>query len=153
MYYLCLVAILFIIIVICALLNENFENALNKNNIVGTNLEVCCNDPGKVTGFYRDGICSTGPTDEGKHVVCAIMDDDFLQYTKSQGNDLITPHPPSFPGLVAGDKWCVCILRWIQAYKAGKAPKLIPKSTNEIALKYISKDILLNYSYEIKLKN
>jgi uncharacterized protein (DUF2237 family) len=88
------------------------------------------------------------PTDEGKHIVCAIMDDDFLQYTKSQGNDLITPYPPSFPGLVAGDKWCVCILRWIQAYKAGKAPKLIPESTNEIALKYISKDILLKYTYK-----
>ena len=135
-----------VLIVTYRLYNENFESSLNKNNILGSNLQVCCNDPGKVTGYYRDGICSTGPTDEGTHVVCAIMDDEFLQYTKSQGNDLITPHPPSFPGLVAGDKWCVCILRWIQAYNAGKAPKLIPESTNEIASTYISKDILLQYS-------
>ena len=147
MNYLYIISILFIIIIVVyGLYNEKYENSINKNNIVGTNLQVCCNDPGKVTGFYRDGVCSTGPTDEGKHVVCAIIDDDFLQYTKSQGNDLITPYPPSFPGLVAGDKWCVCILRWIEAYKAGKAPKLIPESTNEIALKYISKDILLNYT-------
>jgi len=147
MIYLYLVLILFIIVVIYGIYNENFENALNKNNILGNSLEVCCNEPGKVTGYYRDGICSTGPTDVGTHVVCAIMDDDFLQYTKSQGNDLITPNPPSFPGLVAGDKWCVCILRWIQAYNAGKAPKLIANSTNEIALKYISKEILLTNSY------
>jgi uncharacterized protein (DUF2237 family) len=126
-------------------INENMQGDNSKTNILGTALVPCC-ATGKVTGFYRDGICSTGSTDVGTHVVCAIMDDDFLQFTKSQGNDLITPHPPSFPGLVAGDKWCVCITRWIQAYKAGKAPKLIPKSTNEIALKYISKDILLNYS-------
>ena len=145
MNYLYILSILFIIIIVVyGLYNEMYENSVN--NIIGTKLQVCCNDPGKVTGFYRDGVCSTGPTDEGTHVVCAIMDDDFLQYTKSQGNDLITPHPPSFPGLIAGDKWCVCILRWIQAYKAGKAPKLILESTNEIALKYISKDILLKYT-------
>jgi hypothetical protein len=146
MKYIFFISSLFFIIVIYSLYNENFENSLNTNNILGTNLQVCCDVPGKVTGYYRDGICSTGPTDEGTHVVCAIMDDNFLQYTKSQGNDLITPHLPSFPGLVAGDKWCVCILRWIQAYNAGKAPKLIPESTNEIASKYISKNILLNHS-------
>ena len=147
MIYLYLVIVLFIIVVLYGIYNENFENTLNKNNILGNNLEVCCNEPGKVTGYYRNGMCSTGPTDVGTHVVCAIMDDEFLQYTKSQGNDLITPNLPSFPGLVAGDKWCVCILRWIQAYNAGKAPKLIANSTNEIALKYISKEILLNNSY------
>ena len=145
-YILYIFVLLIILIVTYRLYSENFESSLNKNNILGTNLQVCCNDPGKVTGYYRDGICSTGSTDKGTHVVCAIMDDDFLQYTKSQGNDLITPHPPSFPGLVAGDKWCVCILRWIQAYNAGKAPKLIAESTNEIASTYISKDILLKYA-------
>jgi hypothetical protein len=146
MNYILFVLVVLILIVIYSFYSENYDNSLNKNNILGTNLEICCNDPGKVTGYYRDGICSTGSTDQGTHVVCAIMDDDFLQYTSSQGNDLITPHPPSFPGLVAGDKWCVCILRWIQAYNAGKAPKLIPESTNEFASTYISKDILLEYS-------
>ena len=122
---------------------ETMQNSAT--NILGTPLIPCC-PTGKVTGFYRDGNCVTGPTDTGTHVVCAVMDDDFLQYTKSQGNDLITPNLPSFPGLVAGDKWCICILRWLEAYNAGKAPKIIPESTNEAALKYTSKDILLQYA-------
>ena len=105
----------------------------------------CC-ATGKVTGYYRDGNCSTGDSDTGTHVVCAIVDDNFLQFTKSKGNDLITPQLPSFQGLVAGDKWCLCILRWLEAYKAGKAPKIIPESTNEAAFKYTTKDILLKYS-------
>jgi uncharacterized protein (DUF2237 family) len=105
----------------------------------------CC-ATGKVTGFYRDGNCSTGDSDTGTHVVCAVMDDNFLQFTKTKGNDLITPRLPSFPGLVAGDKWCVCVSRWLEAYKAGKAPKIIPESTNEVALKYTTKDILLKYT-------
>ena len=86
-------------------------------NILGTALVPCC-PTGKVTGFYRDGNCVTGPTDKGTHVVCGIMDDDFLEFTNSKGNDLITPigtKPGSFPGLVAGDKWCLCILRWLEA--------------------------------------
>ena len=107
---------------------------------------VPCCATGKVTGYYRDGNCSTGDSDTGTHVVCAIMDDNFLQFTKSKGNDLITPQLPSFPGLVKGDKWCVCILRWLEAYKAGKAPKIIPESTNEAALKYTTKEILLKYA-------
>jgi len=115
-------------------------------NIQGLPLVPCC-PTGKVTGFYRDGNCVTGPADTGTHVVCAVMDDEFLQFTKSQGNDLITPIPGMFPGLVSGDKWCVCILRWLQAYKAGKAPKIIPESTNSAALKYTTKDILMNYAY------
>lgn len=113
-------------------------------NILGTPLIPCC-PTGKVTGYYRDGNCVTGPTDTGKHIVCAIVDDEFLQFTKSQGNDLITPTPGSFPGLVSGDKWCLCILRWLEAYNAGKAPKIIPESTNSIALKYTTLDILKKY--------
>jgi uncharacterized protein (DUF2237 family) len=116
-------------------------------NILGTPLIPCC-PIGKVTGYYRDGNCVTGPTDTGKHIVCAIVDDEFLQFTKSKGNDLITPfgtNPGSFPGLVAGDKWCLCILRWLEAYKAGKAPKIIPESTNSIALKYTTLDVLKKY--------
>jgi len=98
-----------------------------------------------VCAFALHGNCVTGPTDTGKHIVCAIVDDEFLQFTKSKGNDLITPIPGRFPGLVAGDKWCLCILRWLEAYKAGKAPKIIAESTNNIALKYTTFDILKKY--------
>lgn len=122
---------------------ETFINT--PKNLVGTELKPCSVTPGKITGFYRDGMCSTGPTDYGTHIVCAIMDDNFLKFTLSKGNDLITPRPPSFPGLVKGDKWCVCIIRWIEAYKAGYAPKIIPECTNEIASKYISKEILMEF--------
>jgi uncharacterized protein (DUF2237 family) len=114
-------------------------------NILGTDLVPCCLTPGKVTGFYRDGMCSSGTDDVGTHVVCAVVDDEFLKFTKTKGNDLSTPSPPSFPGLVAGDKWCLCILRWLEAYKAGKAPKIIAESTNELALGYTTKDILMKY--------
>ena len=113
-------------------------------NILGTRMVSCCKKPGKVTGFFRDGNCSTGSTDVGTHVVCAVMDNTFLRFTKSKGNNLTTPSPPSFPGLVAGDKWCVCALRWLEAYENGKAPKIIPESTNIAALKYIPKDTLLS---------
>jgi len=132
--------------------NENFlvgGNTSNQNsvkNILGTKLKICCDTPNKVTGYYRDGNCVTGPTDYGTHIVCAVVDDRFLQFTKSRGNDLITSHPPSFNGLKSGDRWCLCISRWIEAYKAGKAPKIIAESTNEMALKYISKDILMRYN-------
>jgi uncharacterized protein (DUF2237 family) len=128
---------------------ENFSNSTeisNKKNILGTDLIPCSNQYDKVTGYYRDGVCLTGDNDAGTHVVCAIVDDDFLQFTQSKGNDLITPRPPSFYGLVAGDKWCLCILRWIEAYKENKAPKIIAESTNEIAGRYIDKNILLKYA-------
>jgi uncharacterized protein (DUF2237 family) len=123
---------------------EGFQNI--QKNILGTELVPCSLPPGKTTGFYRDGTCKTGPDDVGTHIVCAIVDDNFLEFTKSKGNNLISPRLPSFPGLVAGDKWCLCILRWIEAYKAGKAPKIVPESTNELALKYIGKDILMKFA-------
>jgi uncharacterized protein (DUF2237 family) len=78
------------------------------------------------------------------------MDNEFLQFTKSKENDLITPIPGMFPGLVAGDKWCVCILRWLEAYNAGKAPKIIAESTNSAALKYTTFDILQKSKYRNK---
>jgi len=114
-------------------------------NILGTKLIPCGSQENKKTGYYRNGTCSNGESDVGTHIVCAVVDNDFLQFTKSKGNDLITP-TSYFPGLVAGDKWCLCILRWIEAYKAGKAPKIVAESTNEIAQNYISKNILLHFS-------
>jgi len=120
------------------------RNKISKN-ILGTKLIPCSGKLNKKTGYYRNGICSNEKLDVGTHIICAIVDDEFLKFTKSKGNDLITP-TPYFPGLVSGDKWCLCILRWIQAYRAGKAPRIIAKSTSEIAQKYISKDILLEFS-------
>jgi uncharacterized protein (DUF2237 family) len=122
---------------------EKFE--IQHKNILGTSLAPCSTPPGKTTGYYRDGYCSTGPTDTGTHVVCAKMDNNFLAFTKSKGNDLITPQN-SFPGLVAGDKWCVCALRWKEAHDAGKAPKLFPAATSDVAAQYVEKNVLMNYA-------
>ena len=122
---------------------NNYIQKDTHKNILGTNLIPCC-DTGKITGFNRDGMCSSNAADIGTHIICAIVDNIFLEFTKSKGNDLITPSG-GFPGLVAGDKWCLCILRWIEAHKEGKAPKIIPESTNELAFKYVSKDILMKY--------
>ena len=123
--------------------NENFQT--QHKNILGTPLTPCSGAGQKITGYYRDGYCSTGPTDTGTHVVCARMDDEFLAFTKSQGNDLITPQG-SFPGLVKGDKWCLCALRWKEAHKAGKAPKIFPESTSDAVTQYISTSILNKYA-------
>lgn len=105
-------------------------------NVLGTEMEICSLNP--KTGFYRDGYCTTGPEDSGTHVVCANMTEDFLKYTKSKGNDLSTPHGNSFPGLKPGDNWCLCALRWKEAYNEGKAPPVNLKSTNKKALNYVT---------------
>ncbi|PIB31257.1 hypothetical protein BFP77_02280 [Maribacter sp. 4U21] len=113
-------------------------------NVLGTDLCSCCFDP--KTGFYRDGFCKTGAEDYGTHVVCAVITDAFLSFTKSKGNDLSTPIPQwSFPGLKAGDKWCLCIMRWLEAEKAGKAPKIVLEATHEKALEYTSIAVLKQY--------
>ena len=125
--------------------NRKNRKGLSNKNILNTRLQACSSGSEKTTGFYRDGYCSTGPTDTGTHVVCAKMDNDFLAFTKSKGNDLITPQN-SFPGLVAGDEWCVCALRWKEAYDAGKAPKIIPRATSYAATQYIGKDVLMKYA-------
>jgi uncharacterized protein (DUF2237 family) len=118
----------------------------NDKNILGTKLMPCSSSPEKPTGFFRNGYCSTDSKDHGTHVVCAIVDDSFLEFTKSKGNDLTTPRLPKFKGLVSGDKWCLCALRWLEAYNAGKAPKIVPESTNEIVTKYVPKDTLLSFN-------
>jgi len=117
-------------------------------NLLGTKLKPCSSKTGKTTEFYRTGCCTTGPDDTGTHVVCAVVTDDFLQFTKSQGNDLITPNPPFFPGLVAGDRWCLCALRWYEAYKAGHAPPLLGASTNRVATRFVPLRILLKHLVE-----
>ena len=122
---------------------NNFQ--VQHKNIIGTALSPCSTTGQKTTGYYRDGYCSTGPTDNGTHVVCARMDDNFLNFTKSKGNDLITPQN-SFPGLVAGDKWCVCALRWKEAHEMGKAPRIFSESTSDAVLKYVPKDTIIKYT-------
>ncbi len=113
-------------------------------NVLGTELVVCCTNP--ATGYFRDGLCRTASQDEGTHIVCAIMTDEFLKYTKLQGNDLSTPISQwQFPGLVAGSKWCLCVSRWLQAEKMGVAPPIVLEATSYKALKYTSIDLLKRY--------
>lgn len=113
-------------------------------NILGTELQSCCTDP--MTGFYRDGYCNTGPMDQGSHTVCAVMTDEFLEFTKLHGNDLGTPRPEyQFPGLKNGDCWCLCALRWKEAHEAGFAPLIKPEATHEKALESIDKSVLEKY--------
>lgn len=102
-------------------------------NVLGAPIQDCSHDP--ITGFTRSGCCETGPEDRGSHTVCAIMTDEFLSFSKSRGNDLSTPMPMyAFPGLVAGDQWCLCAARWLEAYGAGCAPQVALASTHEKAL-------------------
>ena len=110
-------------------------------NVLGGELQVCSTDP--LTGFYRDGCCSTGADDLGLHVVCARMTDEFLAFSKSRGNDLITPNPAfGFPGLKAGDQWCLCAARWKEAFDAGVAPPVVLEATHISALEFASLDEL-----------
>ncbi|MDP1766390.1 MAG: DUF2237 domain-containing protein, partial [Methylotenera sp.] len=95
-----------------------------ERNVLGTVLQVCSMNP--LTGFMRNGCCETGPNDAGSHTVCAQMTDEFLAFSISRGNDLSTPHPEyGFDGLKAGDRWCVCAARWLEASEAGFAPPVI----------------------------
>ena len=110
-------------------------------NVLGGELHSCCFAP--KTGFYRDGFCKTNEEDHGTHVICAIMTNEFLDFTKSRGNDLSTPLPQwNFPGLKSGDKWCLCVLRWLEAIQADKAPKIILEATHEKTLEYTSLAVL-----------
>jgi uncharacterized protein len=114
-------------------------------NVLGGTLESCSTDP--LTGFFRDGCCATGPDDFGSHTVCAVMTDAFLHYSKSRGNDLSTPHPEyGFPGLKAGDRWCLCVSRWREAYKANVAPEVFLNATHEAALNVVSLEALQSHA-------
>ena len=118
-----------------------------EKNVFGEVLEICCIQP--MTGYFRDGLCRTIAQDTGTHTVCAVMTDEFLRFSAAQGNDLITPMPYyQFPGLKAGDKWCLCVSRWVQAQKAGKAPLLILEATHEKTLDYAPLALLVKYAYK-----
>ena len=115
-------------------------------NIFGTPLEECSMHP--KTGFYRDGCCNTGPQDRGLHLVCAIMTKEFLKFSREVGNDLSTPIPAyQFPGLKPGDRWCLCALRWQEAFEAGVAPLVVLEATHEKALQVIDRADLLRHAF------
>jgi len=114
-------------------------------NVLGGDLQPCCKFP--MTGFYRDGYCNTGEEDTGMHTVCIKLTDDFLVFSKAAGNDLSTPNPEyDFPGLIAGDQWCLCALRWQQAFEAGAAPDVVLESTHESTLEVVKLDDLKKHA-------
>lgn len=118
-------------------------------NVLGEKLETCCTSP--MTGFYRDGKCSTGAGDVGVHVVCAEMTEEFLAFTQLRGNDLSTPVPAyNFPGLKPGDRWCLCASRWKEAFDAGVAPPVVLSATHAAAVEYASLNELKQNALDLK---
>lgn len=116
-----------------------------KRNVLGNPLEPCCYAP--KTGFFRDGYCRTDDLDHGRHIICSEMTAEFLQFTKNRGNDLSTPRPEyEFPGLKVGDRWCLCALRWKEAWEEGVAPPVILEACEETALKVVPLEVLEQYA-------
>ena len=114
-------------------------------NVLGGDLEVCSKDP--MTGWFRDGCCNTDRSDHGLHTVCAQVTEEFLEFARSQGNDLITPAPSfNFPGLSPGDRWCVCARTWNDAAEKGIACPVILEATHEESLQVVSLDLLKSHS-------
>lgn len=117
----------------------------SQRNVLGTALETCSMTPR--TGFYRTGCCDTGPEDVGRHTVCCEMTAEFLVFSKAAGNDLSTPWPDAgFPGLIPGDRWCLCAARWKQALQAGAAPRVVLTATNEAMLEVVTLDELMAHA-------
>ena len=122
-----------------------------QNNVFGLPLENCSNTP--TTGFYRDGCCNTGNEDIGLHTVCVIVNNEFLEFSKTMGNDLITPLPQyDFPGLKEGDRWCLCASRWKEALEHNNAPEVVLEATNEKTLEIIPLKLLLPFAYKNRAK-
>ncbi len=114
-------------------------------NVVGGQLLPCSAEP--LTGFYRNGCCSTGTEDAGSHTVCVILTDEFLEFSKAAGNDLSTPMPDwGFDGLAAGDRWCLCAGRWLEAHAAGHAPEVVLGATHVRALDVIPIELLTSHA-------
>ena len=119
-----------------------------EKNVFGQELQICCVSP--MTGYFRDGNCRTISEDTGTHTVCAIMTEEFLNFSASRGNNLITPIPLyKFPGLKPGDKWCLCANRWLEAYEAKSAPLILAKATHKRALEIISMEQIKEYAIDI----
>ena len=123
-------------------MNDNDEK-----NVRGTDLQPCSQDP--LTGFYRNGYCQTGPEDRGAHVVCAQVTQEFLEYSRQQGNDLMSARPESgFNGLKPGDKWCLCASRWLEALEEGIAPPIDLEATHESLRTHIDREVLEKYALD-----
>lgn len=121
------------------------DETVRQSNVLGGRLQLCCSEP--ITGFYRNGYCQTGPGDHGQHTVCAIMTEEFLDFSASMGNDLSTPVPQwHFPGLRPGDGWCLCVLRWKEALDAGVAPPVKLESTHISALEFVDLEDLKRHA-------
>jgi uncharacterized protein (DUF2237 family) len=117
-------------------------------NVLGGRLEPCGTDP--LTGFFRDGCCTTGPEDLGSHTVCAVVTAEFLGHQRRVGNDLSTPRPEyRFAGLVPGDRWCVVAARWLQAYQAGAAAPVVLAATHSRALQIVPMDALCALAVDV----
>lgn len=116
-----------------------------EKNVFGDPLVTCSDDP--KTGYTRDGYCREIEGDVGSHQLCAVMTEEFLSYTKKRGNDLVTPQPQfDFPGLSPGDRWCLCVGRWVEAHDAGCAPPVSLEATNEAVLDTVSLEVLREYA-------
>ena len=114
-------------------------------NVYGKELETCCGNP--KTGFFRNGMCDTCKEDLGVHTVCILATEEFLVFSKGAGNDLSTPRPEfNFPGVKPGNRWCLCAMRWKEAYEQGKAPPVFLESTHEATLKLVDFNILQQYA-------
>lgn len=114
-------------------------------NVFGENLMPCSKAP--MTGFYRNGCCETSSDDLGTHTVCAVVTKEFLEFSLSRGNDLITPRPAwDFPGLKDGDRWCLCVSRWLEAYQAGVAPLVVLEATHEKTSDYLPLEELVKFA-------
>ncbi|WP_345738849.1 DUF2237 domain-containing protein [Prosthecobacter algae] len=106
-------------------------------NVLGQDLQCCCRQP--MTGFYRDGYCRTGAGDVGLHTVCVQVTEEFLKFSRERGNDLSSPAPQwDFPGLKPGDRWCLCVTRWQEAFDAGVAPKVCLEATHSSAIEWVN---------------
>lgn len=121
---------------------------MDHRNVLGGELEPCGTDP--VTGFYRDGCCTTGPEDLGSHTICAVVTAEFLEHQRGIGNDLSTPMPQfHFPGLVPGDRWCVTAANWLRAYHDGAAAHVVLASTHEETLQIVPLEALRAHAVDV----
>jgi uncharacterized protein len=121
---------------------------MTERNVLGGELEECGTDP--LTGFYRDGCCTSGPEDLGSHTICVVLTTEFLEFQRQVGNDLVTGRPEyGFPGLTAGDRWCVVAVRWLQAYQAGVAAPVVLAATNARAMEVVPLDALREHAVDV----
>lgn len=120
----------------------------SQRNVLGGLLGSCSERP--MTGFFRDGCCHTSDEDVGSHTICVVLTAEFLDFSQGRGNDLSTPRPEfGFPGLQAGDRWCLCAARWREALQAGKAPRVVLSSTNEACLLIVTLDDLKRHAIDL----